>query len=70
MSAIQATTLNDWQKLPEFLDNNPQFTEVQMRGLLLRREQNGLSEATRKVGKPLYISQSRFTSWLENYSNR
>jgi len=70
LDSTSTNSLDDWKKLPEFLEANPQFSEVQMRGLLLRREQNGLSEATRKIGKPIYISQSRFTSWLENYSNR
>ena len=56
--------INDWQKLPTFLKNHPQFSEQQMRWLLLHREINGLSQYTRKIGKPLYIYVPGFLEWI------
>ncbi len=66
----QSKKLNDWMKLPDFLKKYPQFTNHQMRWLLLHRERNGLSMHTRKLGKPLYIHIPGFLLWLENYSER
>ena len=63
-------SLNNWQKLPDFLNNYPQFSEHQMRWLLMRRQENGLSECTRKIGKPLYINVPGFLKWIEGYSER
>ena len=63
-------SLNDWQKLEPFLKENKQFEEAQMRGLLFKREQNGLDEHTRKIGKFLYLNSPGFLSWIENYENR
>ncbi len=57
-------SLNDWQKLPDFLKQHPQFTDQQMRWLLLHREINGLSEHIRKIGKPLYIHVPGFLQWI------
>jgi len=57
-------SINDWQKLPDFLKLNPQFTNQQMRWLLLHRETNGLNKYTRKIGKPIYISVSGFLKWI------
>ena len=57
-------SLNDWQKLPDFLKQHPQFTDQQMRWLLLHRKTNGLSEHIRKIGKPLYIHVPGFLQWI------
>lgn len=63
-------SLNDWQKLEEFVKKNPQFTVQQMRGLLFKREQNGLDEHTRKIGKFLYLNSPGYLNWIENYEIR
>jgi len=56
--------LHDWIKLSDFLVQYPQFTNQQMRWLLLHRETNGLSEHTRKIGKPIYIHVPGFLQWI------
>ena len=63
-------SLNDWQKLDDFVQSNPQFTVPQMRGLLFNRKKNGLNEHTRKIGKFLYLNSPGFLSWIEHYENR
>lgn len=63
-------SLNDWQKLDDFVQSNPQFSVTQMRGLLFKRKQNGLEEYTRKIGKFLYLSNTGFLQWLENSDRR
>jgi len=57
-------SLDDWQKLPEFLNNYSQFTEQQMRWLLLHRQTNGLDVHVRKIGKPIYIHVPGFLKWI------
>ena len=56
--------LNDWQKLPDFIQEHPQFTEQQMRWLLLHRKLNGLNKYVRKIGKPIYICVPGFLQWI------
>ena len=63
-------SLNDWQKLPDFLKQYHQFTDQQMRWLLLHREVNGLSEHVRKIGKPLYIHVPGFLQWIFDRKER
>lgn len=58
------SSLDDWQKLSDFLKQNQQFTESQMRWLLLKREFNSLDKCTRKIGKCIYISTSGFNRWI------
>jgi len=62
--------LSDWQTIPTFVKNHPQFTMHQMRWLLHHRKTNGLSECVRKLGKPLYISVARFTRWVDGHPIR
>ena len=64
------TSLSDWQKLNDFVQSNPQFTVPQLRGLLFRREQNGLDKCTRKIGKFLYLNSPGFLNWIEDSENR
>ena len=61
--------LDSWQKLPDFLNNHPQFSLQQMRWLLLHRKTNGLSKCIRKIGKPIYINASEFCQWIEEEKN-
>ncbi len=67
-SPSQTTNLNDWQKLSSFIRTFPQFSESQLRWLLLHRKTNGLNKHVRKIGKPLYINVSGFISWIENHT--
>lgn len=69
-SPTPKTNIDDWQKLPQFVDEHPQYTMQQMRWLMLHRHENGLDEHTRKIGKPIYIHVPGFLSWIENYSKR
>ena len=43
------------------------FTYGQLRGLLLRRNENGLVSATHKIGKRLYIRDDLFAEWMESH---
>ncbi|HDY86478.1 hypothetical protein LCGC14_1300380 [marine sediment metagenome] len=61
----QNKNLDDWQKLPVFLRQYPQFQMNQLRTLLLKREVNGLARHIKKIGKPLYINTPGFLSWIE-----
>lgn len=66
----QHQTIDDWMKLKDFTEKHPQFEIQQLRWLLLRRKTNGLSEHVRKIGKSLYLSESGFLSWINEYQNR
>lgn len=63
-------SLNDWNLIDGFLEDNPQFSKTQLRGLLFNRKHNGLDEHTRKIGKFIYLNSPGFLIWIENYENR
>ena len=66
----QQSSIDDWKKLPDFIQQYPQFTEQQMRWLLLHREANGLSKHIRKIGKPIYIHVPGFLQWIFDREER
>lgn len=49
--------------------SNPKypFTLGQIRHYLLKRHQNGLEKAVRKIGKRLYLRRDLFEQWIESY---
>jgi hypothetical protein len=66
-SAIQQyNSLKNWIKLSDFIKENSQFTNNQMRWLLLHRKKNGMNKCIRKIGKPIYINPDLFLNWVEN----
>lgn len=46
------------------------FTKGQLRDWLIRREENGLSKAVRKIGKRLYFNTQFFEEWIEEHKER
>lgn len=42
------------------------FTMGQLRGLLLNRHKNGLSEAVRKIGKRVYLRVDLLYQWMDS----
>ena len=53
----------------EELMKNPRypFTMGQLRSFALKRDENGLSRATRKIGKRLYFRTDLFDEWIESH---
>lgn len=45
------------------------FSEGQVRFLLMRRAENGLSQAVIKIGKRVYVRIDLFDAWLEAQRN-
>jgi hypothetical protein len=50
----------------DFLEENPQFTENQLRYLVRTRDDNGMAEAGAivRIGSRWYVVASRFKQWL------
>jgi len=44
------------------------FTMGQLRTFLLKREENGLDKAIRRVEKCVYIRTDLFDEWIESYA--
>jgi len=42
------------------------FTLGQMRGFLLHREENGLSQCVYHIGRRLYLREDLFDRWIES----
>jgi hypothetical protein len=59
----------DYLTVHQLAERLPAFTIWQMRKLLERREQNGLNQYVRKVGKRLYIRERGFDEWLDQQSD-
>lgn len=66
-----AISLSQWKDQDLFVQDNPQFSQPQVRYIIRQRFVNGLSEfnAIRKVGRRLYIHEHRFSEWLEQLGN-
>lgn len=47
-------------------ENHPDFSEASIRYLLFNREENGLSQHVRKIGKKLLIDEFGFIDWIDN----
>ena len=65
-----APDLNDWVTSRQFSELHPQFPESVVEYLLRERENNGLEDAVRVIGRTRYISLRRFTEWVEKSSRR
>jgi hypothetical protein len=52
--------------LKQTAEQNPAFTEKSLRWHLHRRSTSGLSKATVKVGRRVYIDSEAFEQWLED----
>lgn len=59
------TSLNDWQPIQPFVQDNEQFQENQLRWLIRNRHTNGFDEVVRKIGRRWFISNHRFARWIE-----
>ncbi len=46
------------------------FSLGQLRHFLLLRHRNGLAEATRKIGRRLYLRSDLLDQWIENQTSK
>jgi hypothetical protein len=54
----------------EFLDRRPYIKPGQMTKWLFHRNQNGLGQYVRKIGKVLFISEPGFDQWIDQYGKQ
>lgn len=47
-------------------EKHPDFSEASIRYLLFNRDNNGLAEHVRKIGKKLLIDEHGFIDWIDN----
>lgn len=57
--------LDEYLDLQTFLKRYPQFKEGQMRWFVVKKEENGLSPAIRRLGRRLYFHVPTFLQWVE-----
>jgi hypothetical protein len=48
-------------------DKNYPFSLGQLRSFILKRQENGLDKAVRKIGKRIYIRIDLFDEWIEKH---
>jgi hypothetical protein len=70
VSNSKPTSLDSWVSTTTFLDLYPEFKKATVEYLLREREQLGLNEAVRVIGRTRYVSIPRFADWLENGCRR
>ncbi len=46
------------------------FTRGQLRQFLIKREENGLKKAVRRIGKRIYFRKDLFEQWIENHQEK
>lgn len=54
----------------EFLNRRAWIKPGQLTQWLFRRETNGLSEFTRKIGKTVFIDEPGFDQWIDQYGKQ
>lgn len=65
-----APDLNDWVPSSHLSELYPHFSKSVVEYLLRERENNGLEDAVRVIGRTRYISLRRFAEWVEKSSRR
>lgn len=56
---------DEYLDLKSFISTYPQFTENQMRWLIVRKKELGLSSAIKRLGRRLYFHVPTFFKWVE-----
>ncbi|MBN9287580.1 MAG: hypothetical protein BGO43_04160 [Gammaproteobacteria bacterium 39-13] len=59
------TQLDQYLDLQTFIQRYPQFKEGQMRWLVVKKSENGLAPAIRRIGRRLYFHVPSVLSWVE-----
>lgn len=59
------TRLDEYLDLRSFLERYPQFREGQMRWFVVKKKENGLEGAVRRLGRRLYFHVPTFLKWVE-----
>lgn len=62
---MNGNQLSDYLDLDTLIAQYPQFSKSQMRWLVVKKAQNGLASAIKKVGRRLYFHIPSFLRWLE-----
>lgn len=60
--------LDEYLDLKSFIARYPQFREHQIRWLVVKKDENGLSGSIKRVGRRLYFHIPSFVKWLEKQS--
>ena len=58
------TQLKDYLDIPSTVENS-RFTKNQLRWLVVKRKENGLDGAIKRVGRKLYFHIPTFLKWVE-----
>lgn len=61
---VDFSDLTQWKTLKAVAKDHPQFTLDQLRLLTRFRNENGLSNICKKIGKTLYLHDSGFSLWI------
>ncbi len=59
------TQLDQYLDLHSFLKRYPQFKEGQLRWLVVKKKENGLEKAIRRLGRRIYFHVPTFLEWVE-----
>lgn len=63
------TRLNEYLDLQTFIEQHPQFNLGQMRWFVVKKKENGLAPAIKRLGRRLYIHVPTFLNWVEAQGN-
>jgi hypothetical protein len=62
---MSQTQLNEYLDLQTFIERHPQFNKGQMRWFVVKKKENGLAPAIKRLGRRLYFHVPTFLKWVE-----
>ncbi len=59
-------SLNLWKRIPQFVEDNPQFNIGQINWLIRNRKSNGFGKAFKRIGRGMYTHEGFFAECIAN----
>lgn len=63
---MNETELTEYLDIRTFVERYPQFKQGQLRWLIVKKDENGLASAIKRVGRRLYFHTPTFLKWIQN----
>lgn len=58
--------LDQYLDIQSIIDRNPQFTLGQLRWLVVKKKENGLEPAIKRLGRKLYFHVPTLLNWISD----
>lgn len=60
------TQLTEYLDMHTLVERHPQFKEGQMRWLVVKKDENGLAFAIKRIGRRLYFHVPSLLKWIDS----